>query len=107
MVRKLHSDSTEVKSDDGVPDHSTFSKNRHGRFRESGIFRHLFETILQRCMKEGLVRGEGFATDASVIKADAQRQRAIPGEETIDWGNPVEAARPVREYLAALEVANP
>jgi IS5 family transposase len=93
--------------EDKVPDHSTFSKNRHGRFRDSGAFRHLFETVLQRCMEEGLVRGEGFATDASVIKADAQRQRAVPGEETIDWGNPDEAARPVREYLAALEEANP
>jgi transposase len=93
--------------EDKVPDHSTFSKNRHGRFRDSGIFRHLFETVLQRCMNEGLVRGEGFATDASVIKADAQRQRAVPGEEVIDWGNPAEATRPVKEYLAALEEANP
>ena len=93
--------------EDKVPDHSSFSKNRHGRFRDSGIFRHLFETVLQRCMNEGLVRGEGFATDASVIKADAQRQRAVPGEEVIDWGNPNEVTRPVREYLAALEEANP
>ena len=93
--------------EDKVPDHSTFSKNRHGRFRDSEIFRHLFETVLQRCMNEGLVRGEGFATDASVIKADAQRQRAVPGEEGIDWGNPAEATRPVKEYLAALEEANP
>jgi len=93
--------------EDKVPDHSTFSKNRHGRFRDSGIFRHLFETVLQRCMNEGLVRGEGFATDASVIRADAQRQRAVPGEEVIDWGNPAEAARPVKEYLAALEQTNP
>jgi transposase len=93
--------------EDKVPDHSTFSKNRHGRFRESGLFRHFFETVLQRCMNEGLVRGEGFATDASIIKADAQRQRAVPGEQIIDWGNPAEAARPVREYLAALEEANP
>lgn len=93
--------------EDKVPDHSTFSKNRHGRFRDSGIFRHLFEIVLQRCMNEGLVRGEGFATDASVIKADAQRQRAVPGEEVIDWGNPAEATRPVKEYLAALEEANP
>ncbi len=92
--------------EDRVPDHSTFSKNRHGRFRDSGIFRHLFETVLQRCMNEGLVRGEGFAADASVIKADAQRQRAVPGEEVIDWGNPAEATRPVKEYLAALEEAN-
>jgi transposase len=92
--------------EDKVPDHSTFSKNRHGRFRDSGAFRHLFETVLQRCMTEGLVRGEGFATDASIIKADAQKQRGMPGDEAIDWGNPEEAARPVREYLAALDEAN-
>lgn len=92
--------------EDQVPDHSTFSKNRHGRFRESDTFRHLFETVLQRCMKEGLVRGEGFATDASIIKADAQRQRGIPGDEPTDWGNPEEATRPVREYLAALEATD-
>jgi hypothetical protein len=49
-----------------------------------------------------LVRGEGFATDASIIKADAQRQRGKPGDEAVDWGNPEEMPRPVREYLAAL-----
>ncbi len=92
--------------EDAVPDHSSFSKNRHGRFRESGIFRHLFERVLQRCMSEGLVRGEGFATDASIIKADAQRQRGVSGHEVIDWGNPAEATRPVREYLAALDNTN-
>lgn len=89
-----------------VADHSTFSKNRHGRFRDSGAFRQLFESVLQRCMAEGLVRGEGFATDASIIKADAQRQRGVPGSEPIDWGNPEQAARPVREYLAAIEQVN-
>jgi transposase len=89
-----------------VPDHSTFSKNRHGRFRESDAFRHLFESVLQRCMTEGLVRGEGFATDASIIKADAQRQRGVAGGEPIDWGDPETVARPVREYLAALEEEN-
>jgi transposase len=89
--------------ENSVPDHSTFSKNRRGRFRESDTFRHLFESVLQRCMTEGLVRGEGFATDASIIKADAQRQRGVRGCEPIDWGNPEAAARPVREYLAALE----
>jgi transposase len=56
-----------------VPDHSTFSKNRHGRFRQSDVFRHLFESVLRRCMSEGLVGGEGFAIDASVVKADANR----------------------------------
>src|ERR1700737_4734679 len=64
--------------EDSVPEHSTFSKNRHGRFRESDAFRHVFETVLQRCMNEGLVGGEGFAIDASVVKADAARARGIP-----------------------------
>ena len=63
---------------DAVPDHSTFSKNRHGRFRESSAFRYLFEQVLQRCMAEGLVRGEGCAIDASSIRADAQRQHSLP-----------------------------
>jgi transposase len=89
-----------------VPDHSTFSKNRHGRFRQGEVFRRLFESVLQRCMAEGLVRGEGFGTDASIIKADAQRQRGVSGEEAIDWSNPEQAARPVREYLAGLEETN-
>ena len=58
-----------------VPDHSTFSKNRHGRFRDSNLLRHLFEDVVRRCIEEGLVGGEGFAVDASLIKADASRQR--------------------------------
>src|SRR6516165_7294498 len=67
--------------DGAVPDHSTFSKNRHGRFRESDLLRRLFESVLQRCMAEGLVGGEAFAVDASMIKADANRQRSVPGSE--------------------------
>ncbi|KIL98483.1 Mobile element protein [Paramagnetospirillum magnetotacticum MS-1] len=64
-----------------VPDHSTFSKNRHGRFRDSDLLRRLFEATVERCMAEGLVGGEGFAVDASMIKADANRQRSVPGDE--------------------------
>ena len=86
-----------------VPDHSTFSKNRHGRFRESEAFRFVFEDVVSRCMAEGLVRGEGFAVDASTIKADANRQRGVPGTEDIDWQDPERATRPVREYLSALD----
>ena len=56
--------------DGDVPDHSTFSKNRHGRFRESDLLRKLFETVVARCMKEGAVGGEAFAVDASIIVAD-------------------------------------
>ncbi len=67
--------------DSDVPDHSTFSKNRHGRFRDSDLLRELFETVLRRCMAEGLVSGEGFAVDASLIKADANRQRCVPDDE--------------------------
>jgi len=92
--------------DDHVPDHSTFSKNRLGRFRDSQVFRLVFETVLKRCMAEGLVRGEGFATDASIIKADAQRQRRVENGDDIDWGDPTQAERPVREYLAALAETN-
>ena len=56
-----------------VPDHSTFSKARHGRFRDSDAFRHVFETVVQRAMMEGLAGGEGFAVDAGRIAADANR----------------------------------
>src|SRR3981189_1412713 len=61
--------------DGEVPDDSTFSKNRHGRFRESDLLRRVFETVLQRCIAEGLVGGEAFAIDASLIKADANRRK--------------------------------
>ncbi|CAD6560863.1 transposase [Paraburkholderia sabiae] len=89
--------------DDAVPDHSTFSKNRHGRFRDSDMLRHVFESVLRRCMKEGLVGGEGFAIDASVIKADANRTRGIAGTETIDRSRGEGPSRAVREYLATLD----
>src|SRR5260370_1315426 len=59
-----------------VSDHSTFSKSRHGRFRDSDLLPRLFETVLQRCIDEGLVGGRGFAVDASLIQA--QRQRSDP-----------------------------
>src|SRR5690242_5364099 len=89
--------------DGDVPDHSTFSKNRHGRFRESDLLRELFESVVRRCMAEGLVGGEGFAVDASIIRADASRHRtAVDGGA----GLPPEAAgRAVEEYLAVLDDA--
>ncbi len=82
---------------DPVPDHSTFSKNRHGRFREAEAFRYVFEQVLQRCIEAGLVRGEGFAVDASVVKADASRQRHHDDDD--DWGS----GPGVREYLDGLQ----
>ncbi len=80
-----------------MPDHSTFSKNRHGRFRDSDLLRQLFETTVVRCIAEGLVGGEGFAVDASMTKADADRQCSVPDSE----GLPPEAASHAEgEYLA-------
>lgn len=88
--------------DGDVPDHSTFSKNRHGRFRASDLMRRLFETILRRCIDEGLVGGEGFAVDASLIKADANRQRGVEGNKGLP---PRTASRAVAEYIAVLDDA--
>ena len=85
-----------------VPDHSTFSKNRHGRFRDSDLMRHLFETVLRRCMDEGLVGGEAFAVDASLIKADASRQKGIEGSVGL---SPEASSRAIKEYLAVLDDA--
>jgi IS5 family transposase len=89
--------------EDVVPDHSTFSKNRHGRFRDGDVFRRVFETVLARCMRAGLVGGEGVAVDASLIEADANRSRSMAREEVSDLRDPRHASRAVREYLAALD----
>jgi transposase len=88
---------------DPVPDHSTFSKNRHGRFRQSGLFRKVFEEVLARCIAEGAVGGEAFAVDASVVQANANREDGGPSSE----GLPEEVMhrRAVREYIATLDEA--
>src|SRR4029079_18448299 len=88
--------------DDDVPDHATYSKNRHGRFRDSDLLRRLFETVLRRCIDEGLVGGEGFVVDASLSEADASdrsRSEAAAGLP------PHAAGRAVEEYLAVLDDA--
>jgi len=87
--------------DGEVPDHSTFSKNRHGRFRESEALRKLFETVVARCMSEGLVGGEAFAVDASLIAADAHRQKGVASSAELE----PKANRAVEEYLAVLDDA--
>jgi transposase len=89
--------------EDVVPDHSTFSKNRHGRFRESGAFRWLFDEVVRRCMTAGLVKAEGFAVDASLIAANASHQHSVAPGERCDLGHPEIDTRPMREYLAALD----
>jgi len=89
--------------EDKVPDHSTLSKTRHGRFRDSEALRFVFEQVVERCISEGLVGGEGFAVDASVVKADANRQRARERDDDDDWPKPGATTRAVREYLEALD----
>ncbi|HEU4604192.1 MAG TPA: IS1182 family transposase [Steroidobacteraceae bacterium] len=92
--------------EDEVPDHSTFSKNRHGRFRDSDALRYVFESVLHRCVSEGLVQGEGFAVDASVIRADASRARGIDQSQRLER-NSSDTTRAVREYLDALDESSP
>lgn len=89
--------------EDEVPNHSTFSKNRHGRFRDSYLFRWLFNEVLRRCLDAGLVKGEGVAVDASIIKADASGQLGVSGDVQVHWSDPSLSSRAVREYLEALD----
>jgi transposase len=84
--------------EDVVPDHSTFSKNRHGRYRDSDLFRRVFEIVVQRCMTAGLVGGEGCAVDASLIEADANRSRSMAREEEADLRAPRHATLAVRRF---------
>jgi IS5 family transposase len=91
---------------DRVADHSTFSKNRHGRFRDSDLLRIVFEDVVARCIREGVVGGERFAVDASLIEADANKQNSTAKEDcnpgAIDSAG---APRAVREYLDTLDDA--
>ena len=88
--------------DGAVPDHSTFSKNRHGRFRDSDLLRRLFEATVRRCMAEGIVGGEGFVVDASMVRADANRQKGVASPAEL---GPKNVSRAVTEYLAVLDDA--
>jgi transposase len=95
---------TRLDFEQEIPDHSTFSKNRHGRFRESGVFREVFEEIVRRCLQAGLVEGKNLAVDGTMIEANASPQSRVPREKLKDV---VRASRTVREYLSELEKANP
>jgi transposase len=87
--------------EDKVPHHSTFSENRLHRFRESDVFRHIFERVVATCMASGLIKGEGFAVDASVMEANASRYHGKAPDE-IAWAEPERQSRAVKEYLVAL-----
>jgi transposase len=91
--------------EDKIPDHSVFSRARHERFRDSDIFRRVFEQVVEACIAGGLVGGEGFAVDASLIVADANKQRSIPGKDWDKNRGPEGASRAVKEYLASLDDA--
>ena len=83
--------------DGRVPERSTFSKNRHGRFAEGDLFRVVFEDVVRRCAAAGIVPGESTAVDGSLILADASPSRRIAGDEQPEgWADPAAVTRPVR-----------
>jgi len=95
---------TGLSFDQEIPHHSTFSKNRHGRFQESNLFQQLFEEIVDRCVEAGFVEGEHLSVDGSFIAANASRLSRIPREQLPEAAH---VKRTVREYLADLEQENP
>jgi transposase len=89
--------------EDKVPDHSAFSRARNERFGDSAIFRSVFERVVGACIGAGLVGGEGFAVDASLIAADANKRRSIPGSEWNKELDVQQVSRAAKEYLATLD----
>src|ERR1700691_4952317 len=89
--------------EDKIPDHSAFSRARNERFRDSDIFRGVFERVVEACIAAGLIGGEGFAVDASLIAADANKQRSIAGQDWRRDRDPARSSRAVKEYLATLD----
>jgi transposase len=92
--------------EDKIPDHSVFCRARHERFRESDALRRVFEGVVTMCITAGLVGGEAFSVDASLVKADVDKKKRVSGEQPIGWPKTEEASRAVREYLAALDAAH-
>jgi transposase len=90
--------------DEEVPHHSTFSKNRHGRFQESKVFEQLFEEVVARCLAVGLVRGDKLSVDGTFVEANASKESRIPREQLMEAA---QVNRTVREYLAELEKQDP
>jgi transposase len=91
--------------EDKLPDHSVFCRARHERFRKSDALRRVFEGVVAMCIAAGLVGGEAFSVDASLIKADVDKKKRVPGDRPIAWPKAEEASHAVREYLAALDAA--
>jgi transposase len=95
---------TRLGFDQEIPDPSTFSKNRQGRFRQSGVFRKVFEEIVQLCLRAGLVEGRHLTVDGTLVEADAGPQSRVPREQLAERA---QVSRTVREYLVQLEQQNP
>jgi transposase len=91
--------------EDRIPDHSVFCRARHERFRESDALRRVFEGVVAMCIAAGLVGGKAFSIDASLIKADVDKKKRMPGDQPIAWPKAEEASHAVREYLAVLDTA--
>jgi transposase len=91
--------------EDNIPDHSVFCRARRERFRKSDALRRVFEGVVALCISAGLVGGEAFSIDASLIKADVDKMKRLPGDQPIAWPNAEEASHAVREYIAALDVS--
>src|SRR5262245_7687962 len=91
--------------EEDIPAHSVFSRARHERFRESDALRRVFEAVVAKCIAAGLVGGEGFSVDASLIKADLDKTKRVAGDQPIAWPEADAASRAVREYLMALNAA--
>jgi transposase len=90
--------------DQEIPHHSTFSKNRHGRFQESKLFEELFEQIVRQCMEVGLAQGNHLSVDGSFVEANAAKESRIPREQL---GEAAQVHHTVRQYLKELEQQNP
>jgi transposase len=89
-----------------IPSHSCFSRARHERFRESDVLRRVFEQVVARCIAAGHVGGEAFSIDASLIRADVDKNKRVSSDTPIVGPTPEEASRAVRDYLAALDAAH-
>jgi transposase len=90
--------------DQEIPHHSTFSKNRHGRFQESKLFEQLFEQIVRQCVEVGLVKGEDLSVDGSFVEANAAKASRIPREPLAEAA---QVHHTVRQYLREVEEQNP
>ena len=90
--------------DQEIPHHSTFSKNRHGRFQESKLFEELFEQIVLQCVEVGLVQGKHLSVDGSFVEANAAKESRIPRQQLAEAA---QVNQTVRQYLVELEQQNP